>query len=117
MGEKFSLSDIANIAQIVTLPVTILLWAVTAERFARFWRRWLKWIVSAAALIAFYGLWMRGWIRSVAGIQVPLWLVLVCTGALAWFAISWLQIRRLSAKNRAPTSDLIDGIEWEWGYR
>ena len=36
------LSDLANCAMIVSLPIMIITWLVTREHFAKFWKRWWK---------------------------------------------------------------------------
>ena len=60
---RFTLSDFADIAQILSVPVALFIWGVSRKRFVEFWRKWLSLIMAGSILFALAGLWRIGWLN------------------------------------------------------
>lgn len=115
-----NLSDIANWAQILSVPVALLAWLITADRFTKFWKRWRKLIFGTVVCLGLWGLARLGflnWLQK--SIQVPVWLacLLLLLTFLLLFLARTIARRIAAAAAPPPTSDNIDGIEWQWDYR
>src|SRR5713101_6493950 len=110
-----TLSDIANWAQILAVPIALLAWLVTGDRFAKFWKCWFRLIFGFVLLLALWAFLRLGWLSWLTkSISIPVWLaaVLFISGfVLTWFARSVMH-GLASAIPQPPTSDQIDGIEW-----
>jgi len=116
-----SITDLANIATLVSLPLTILTWLLTRERFTTFWKKWFKWILPFFAVIALAGLWRLGylhWLRY--RLHCPLWLFMLMPFSGVLVLILILLIDRFF--DRTPShfsyvSDNILGVHWQWRWR
>ncbi|HMJ90384.1 MAG TPA: hypothetical protein VK530_11235 [Candidatus Acidoferrum sp.] len=119
-----TLSDAANCAQIVSIPLAIILWFFTREHLATFWTR--KWKVVAVFLIVLTvaGAWQRGWFDWLTTwlnteVRWPRWqlTLLLCGGfGTAWFMHKipvWLNSQ---VNVFQYCSDEIFGVEWQWSY-
>lgn len=118
-----TLSDIGNYAQILSLlsfPLTVLVWLVTAERFAKFWRRWKKALFFLFFLIALAGTWSLGWLTWATNVvSLPVWKL--CALGASGFVLSWLLLKvrhwLASLAQKPPaTSGEVEGIEWHWEW-
>jgi len=77
---KLTLDDLANIAQIVSVPLMLLIWLVTRERFTQFWRKLFKPILAVTAVLAILGIWRLGWLEWLQiRISWPIWGLLLCS--------------------------------------
>ena len=119
-----NLSDIANYAQIVSIPLTILIWLITRERFVKFWKKWFVLILVIALIIGLIGLWKVNWLQWLQWLQYqitwPVWALMLLS--LSGLAIAF-SIRALTGSlGRIPDhslyiSDNVFGIEWHWCYQ
>lgn len=117
---NISLSDLANYAQIASIPITILTWLVTRERLAKFWKKWFVVIVPIVLITGVVGLWQKGWLRWLQfQITWPVWALILLS--LSGITISLL-IRVMSTLlDRTPdhflyVADNVFGVEWHWHY-
>jgi uncharacterized membrane protein len=82
---ELSLDKLANIAQIISVPLTILVWLFTREKFAEFWRKRGRVILAITVVLALVALWRIGWLNWLQyQVTWPIWglllypLVLLC---------------------------------------
>lgn len=121
MKLNISISDLANIATILSLPVTILTWLFTRERFAKFWRKWIRWILVIVAAIAVVGSWRMGWLNWIqCKFMCPVWLLILLSFSGLTVALCVLAL--CNFLSRAPDyfsyiSDNIFGIDWRWHWQ
>ncbi len=132
MSTALSLSDAANWAQIISIPVTLFCWYFTRETASKSLRRTRPLFLAAAALLVCWVLYRRGWTGSffrwlAHPVVVPVWLLgtgLICAVLLPllWLAIPKL-LRAADGNGGHParhwkeyTSDSIFGVSWLWGY-
>lgn len=97
---KWTLSDYANLAQIVSIPLTIAVWFFTREHFVKFWKSfsWLFWILVSALIVL--TVWRFGWLDWVSAIvnsltarvATPVWclILLVAFGMILVVAIQMI---------------------------
>lgn len=116
-----SLSDIANYAQIASIPLAILTWLVTREKFARFWRKWLPFILFFVIIVGFIGLWKLGYLKWFQYQSTwPVWaLILLSMSGLIVISLILFVINSLSKESYCYTSyvsDTIFEIAWHWHY-
>jgi len=139
---KFSLPDMANWAQILSLlgiPLSVALWYFTKEKAERFWKRWQKTIFLLFGIGGLFALWGLGWLHWLSRpVTLPVWILLLLgiggllVGLIIWLIVHWLnnpavlqaeptsQMRRsLSAPPdwHNYVNDEIFGVRWQWGYR
>lgn len=108
-----NISDIANYAQIVSIPLTILIWLITRERFVKFWKKWFVLILVIVLIIGLLGLWKANWLKWLQyQITWPVWVLILLP--LSGLAIAFL-IRALTGS--LYISDNVYGIEWYWCYQ
>ena len=109
-----TLPELANYAQVMSVPLMIITWLMTAERFARFWKRFGKPALCALLVVAFFAAarlnWLPWWSEQTS---VPRW-ALACLIASA-FAIPlvYKAVRRSRAKGPRSSGE-IAGVEWNW---
>lgn len=73
-----TLSDIANWAQILAVPIALLAWLVTGDRFAKFWKCWFRLIFGFVLLLALWAFLRFGWLSWLTkSISIPVWLAAV----------------------------------------
>ena len=116
-----SITDLANIATIAGLPLTILTWLFTRERFTKFWKKWFKWILLPLVIIAIVGLWRIGcldWLRY--KITCPFWLFILLP--FSGLAIALCIVALYCFLDRTPghfsyVSDNILGVQWQWRWQ
>ncbi len=120
---KLVLSDAANWAQILSLPLAVILWFFTREWAVKFWKMWAKWIMSALALLMVVTLWRIGWLAWLAlPVTWPLWALVVlflagpCVLGLRFLLLAHQSKRPPSPNHRDYRSDSILEIEWVWQY-
>ena len=98
---KVSVSDIANWAQILSLPAALLAWLITKERAAQFWKKWQKWIFGSLVIfvlaMAIIRLRWLDWLFRIA--SVPVW-VLILLGI--WGLLPDCAIRMICHLLRKP---------------
>ena len=71
---KLSLADLGNIAAIISVPLTLLTWLVTRERFAGFWKKQGKLILAITVVLAAVALWRIGWLNWLQyQVTWPIW--------------------------------------------
>ena len=71
---KFTLADLGSIAAIVSVPLMLLAWLVTRERFAEFWRKRGKLILAIVVVLAVVALWRIGWLNWLQyQVTWPIW--------------------------------------------
>jgi hypothetical protein len=140
MAMKWTLSDWANFAQILSLPLAILLWLFTKDHVTTFWRKWRTPIFIGLPCLAAVGAWRWGWlawlVRPIT-VTLPVWVWAVALMCIA-LAISLPWVMRVSLRNdssrpgnpigelpSARTSrrgwteyinDEIFGVRWSWDY-
>jgi hypothetical protein len=118
MKLNISISDLANIATIVSVPLTILTWLLTRDHFTKFWKKWLKWILTIVVVIGIVGLWHMGWLNWLQyRFPCPVWVLILLP--LAGLAIVSCIIAAIALLDRTPDrlsylSDHIFGVEWHW---
>ena len=121
MKLNISISDLANIATILSLPLTIFTWLFTRERFSKFWKKSLKWILVIVAVIAVVGLWRMGWLNWLQyEFMCPVWLLILLSFSGLSVALCVLAVCYFL--NRTPdyfsyVSDNIFGIKWQWRWQ
>lgn len=116
-----NISDIANYAQIISIPLTILIWLITRERFVKFWKKWFVLILVIALIIGLIGLWKANWLKWLQyQITWPVWALILLS--LSGLAIASLIRALTDSLDRIPEhflyiSDNVFGVEWHWRYR
>jgi amino acid transporter len=71
---ELSLANLANIAQIISVPLTLLVWLVTRERFAEFWKKRGKLVLAITVVLAVATLWRIGWLNWLQyQVTWPIW--------------------------------------------
>jgi hypothetical protein len=143
---KWSLSDVANLAQIISIPLTVLLWFFTKEHVAGFWKKWWRLIFSVLAVVTIVGAWRQGWFSWLThSTALPIWVLILILfggpllGFIIWSVISSLpskpventtKIDRSQSVPKQSTqpvkpiqidwhnfvSDEIFGVLWRWDY-
>lgn len=120
MKLSVSISDLANIATIVSVPLTILTWLFTRERLAKFWKKWFKWILGIVVIGGIWGLWRLGWLNWLQyRFLCPVWgLILLFLSGLAIVACILAIATFLRTNDHfSYLSDNIFGIEWQWRWQ
>lgn len=138
---NWTLSDYANLAQILSIPLAIVLWFFTKEHVAKFWKTWWKPIFGVLAVVTLFALWRLGWFNWLTySPTIPIWvlILLVFLGLLFAFVV-WLLKTALNKKSLPPfqppsageperpeqptqpdwhsfTRADIFGVVWEWNY-
>jgi hypothetical protein len=128
---SWNLSDVGNIAQILSPPLAILLWWFKREEFAKKWKKpKLRLLIFAG--IPVYGIWYCGLLNVFFHrVEVPVW-ILIVGGVLVvaiisfgiWRLRDWVIERKDSRKGamvspnyRDYTHDKIFDVNWHWNYR
>lgn len=72
---KLTLADLGSIAAIVSVPLMLLAWLVTRERFAEFWKKRFKPIlITTVVLAGLVVLWRIGWLNWLRyQVTWPIW--------------------------------------------
>ena len=72
---KLTLADLGSIAAIVSVPLMLLAWLVTRERFAEFWKKRFKPIlITTVVLAGLVVLWRIGWLNWLQyQVTWPIW--------------------------------------------
>ena len=115
-----TVSDLANYAQILSVPLTVLAWLVTKERFAKFWKKRLKIIFTAFGIITLIGLWRLGWLSWLSfRVSWPIWSLILLS--FSWLAVArgiaaFDNLFRKEVNELDYTTDEIFGVEWNWCY-
>lgn len=116
-----NISDIANYAQIISIPLTILLWLITRERFVKFWKKWFVLISVIVLIIGLIGLWKANLLKWLQyQITWPVWALILLSLSGVVIASS---IRALTnSLGRIPEhflyiSDNVFGVKWRWRYQ
>jgi len=122
---NLTLSDYANWAQIISIPLAIIFFFFTREQFAGFWKKWLKGIFTVLSLVTIFGLARIGAFNWL-GIRVtlPVWALIVASTLLVLVTIAVYWVRNLpdALPNqthrhwRTYVEDEIFGVTWHWGY-
>ncbi len=87
----FSLVGLANIAQIISVPLTLLAWLITRERFAEFWQKRGKPILAIAVILTVVALWHIGWLNWLQyQVAWPVWGLLLYPFTLL-LVLKWLR--------------------------
>lgn len=107
---QLTLDDLASIAQIVSVPLMLLTWLVTRERFAQFWRKLFKPILAVTAILAILGIWRLGWLEWLQiRISWPIWgLLLYSTLLVMALVLIYLYLRRSTTPQDKLTYHTID---------
>jgi Zn ribbon nucleic-acid-binding protein len=115
-----SLSDAANWASVVTVPLTLLAWFFTRERFAVFWKRQWKLVTMALFAVSAIAAARMGWF-SLLNFQItwPLWKLIVVGGI--GLVIPLLVLAAAKCFNLLPnpakyTHDEFFGVCWHWSF-
>lgn len=115
---NITLSDLGNYAQILSLPLSVLLWRVTAERFGRFWKRWKRIVFLILSSVALGAAWRLGWIGwATQLVHIPVWGV--CLLGISGFFLSWLIWKTVrwmanASANQKRESGIVEDVEWHW---
>ena len=116
-----NISDIANYAQIISIPLTILLWLITRERFVKFWKKWFVLISVIVLIIGLIGLWKANLLKWLQyQITWPVWALILLS--LSGLVIASLIRALTDSLGRIPEhflyiSDNVFGVEWHWRYQ
>ena len=115
-----TLPEAGNLAQVLSFPFAVLLWAATQRIAPRFWKKWAGPVLSTAAVVTLVALWRSRILNSLgARLHVPGWLVLVL-GLLAVLVslICWSLTHAGKAQRdwRDYVSDELLGLVWHWRY-
>jgi hypothetical protein len=123
-----TLSEAANWAQILSIPLAVLLWLFTRESADRFWKRYAWSVLCVVVALTLWGLYRFGWLDWLGTrVDWPIWAlillalsvpIIVCVIAGALF-LSMTKKGTIGASFEPEDiyrSDLIEGIEWQWGY-
>jgi hypothetical protein len=140
---NWTLSDYANLAQILSIPLAIVLWFFTKERVAMFWAKWWKLIFGVLGIVTLFAFWRLDWLHWLSRpVTLPLWLLILLLVLIAGFGVlliatslknPLLQIgmshesspmQRNSTQPAQPSqsdwhnfvSDEIFGVLWKWRY-
>jgi hypothetical protein len=108
---KLILNDLASIAQIISVPLMLLTWLVTRERFAQFWRKWRKPIFAVTVVLTIWGIWRLGWLEWLPNnISWPIWGLLLYSVTLVVIvlALMFLSSRRTAKPQDELTYHTID---------
>lgn len=96
---QLTLDDLASIAQIVSVPLMLLTWLVTRERFAQFWKKWFRLILVVTMVLAIIGIWRQGWLEWLQiRISWPIWGLLLYFVALfvMVLVLNYLYLQRVA---------------------
>jgi hypothetical protein len=120
---KMTLSDAANWAQILGLPLAVVLWFFTRERAVKFWEKWIKLILGALAVLTLITLWRVGWLDWLANsVTWPVWALILLAFSIPAVALLVLWIcSLLEAQPAVPdwqdyVSDNVFDVDWHWRY-
>ena len=115
---QLTLDDLANIAQIVSVPLMLLIWLVTRERFTQFWRKLFKPILAVTAVLAILGIWRLGWLEWLQiRISWPIWgLLLYSTLLVTALVLIYLYLRRSTTPQDKLTYHTIDPPKYNNHY-
>lgn len=120
---NWKLSDYANLAQILSIPVAFGVWYFTREQGAKFWKKWRVLIFGLLGIVALIGAGRWGcfdWLKHDA--RLPLWLfVLIGLLVLLFFWVVWLvgshqRTRKPDSDRLSYKNDEIFGVVWIWTY-
>jgi hypothetical protein len=127
-----NLSDGANWAQILSLPLSLLLWLVPREKVGKTFKQSRKALLAFALFAAVMGLYRLGWLNwlspillwFVMKVRFPVWgLFLVYLAGFASPVFLWVGVRMISkSKTQQPLhwrqyrSDTIFRVFWRWEY-
>ena len=108
----------ANWAQILGVPIAIISWLVTKERFAKFWKRFGWLIFFALGVLAAYRF---GWLRWLSErFALPLWTIILLFLSGPFLFGSLIGLVSLYQKTTAPhreyQQDEVFGVDWQWQY-
>jgi ribosomal protein L37AE/L43A len=112
------LADFGNIAAIVSVPLMLLTWLCTRERFAKFWKSGAKWVILVITiLLASVGLWRIGWLTWLQyQVTWPIWGLLLYPVALLIILLGVslliLYIRRTPTQTPSQKYYEIYGARW-----
>jgi hypothetical protein len=121
----WTLSDYANLAQIISLPLAILLWLFTREHVAGFWKKrggLVFTIVTLLALIACVRYGFLNWLGF--RVHLAVWILILAAFVLASLTALVVYLVMLPPSSQAgsppnPSSyinDTIFGVRWSWSY-
>jgi len=120
---NLTISNAANWASILSIPLSLALWFYTREKFAKFWERWLKLIFSAFAVLIVVTFWLGGWLNWLSHqVTWPVWalvllaLLVPTVALLALRAVSLRQNQWVLQEWAGYRSDHIFGVKWSWRY-
>ena len=103
---KWNLADYANLAQVLSVPLAIVLWFFTKEQFSKFWKNCRTPVFILLAIVALAAAWRLGWFHWLSGVfdffkhPIPLW-VFILTLALIFLGFWILRTIVNAIKNRA----------------
>ncbi len=120
---KLTLADLGSIAAIVSVPLMLLTWLVTRERFAEFWKKRGKVILAITVVLALVALWRIGWLNWLQyQVTWPIWglllypIVLLCVLIGIGLLILYISDRRRPKATQehpaAPEYYTIYGARW-----
>ncbi len=117
-----TLSDTANWAQVLSLPLAVVLWLLTRETATRFWKRWQKRIFVLTTVVVLVGLWRFGWLGWLSQpVTLPLWALLLMGGMIVTLGMGYFFIKPMPMP-QAPNNwlnyvnDEIFGVRWAWQF-
>ena len=105
------LADLANYAQVFSIPLMVFLWLLTPERFSKFLERWCKLILLVLFLVTIFAakrLGLLGWIN----LQIPIW-ILAAFLAFAFLCYWFFKMIAGRSKNPCSTGN-VEGVDWNW---
>jgi len=106
------LADLANYAQVFSIPLMVFLWLLTPERFSKFLERSRKLLLLILLLVTIFAAKRLGWLGWINQ-QIPIWIL---AALLAFFfLVIWLfrKIAGLRSKNPCSTGN-VEGVDWSW---
>ena len=117
-GVKDKLSALADLAQLASVPITVLLWWFTREKLRSFWSRCGKIVRVLVIIVTLWVVVRLGWLRWLERLVIlPLWAVLGLSAGPALLTIVGQRIYRrtevLENRPTVPLPFLAHGVLWQ----
>lgn len=122
---EISLSNIASVASILSIPVMLIIWLVTKDRFSSWWQKWSKYILLGGFIVAIFAAHKMRWLDWLWDKYVyPVWLIILIgsSGFLIILLVKIFSDFIADSSEEVPdffkyTHDIIFDISCQWSYK
>ena len=115
-----SLSDVADICTILSLPFAVVAYLVTKNRFSSWWKQWNKYIIIVVYILTLVGIYRLGWLTWIyISIEIPVWLIILIV-LIGLFIIVFfpyfIEEEEACPEYLKYKNDVIQSILCQWKY-